>query len=78
MLIGLEIMITVILQLEILFLKSGGAISCLIQKQLSVVQSTTEAEGNYMVLNMTTQEAVWLRRMHDDPQQVQLTAPIIQ
>ena len=48
------------------FLMSRGTISWFNKKQPSVALSTTEAE--HMALSMTSREAVWLRRMHDNPQ----------
>ena len=50
------------------FLMSGGAISLFSKEQSSVALSTTETE--HVALSMTSQlqEAVWLRRMRDNPQ----------
>ena len=46
------------------FLMAGGSVSWLSKKQPIVALSTAEAE--YVALSMTTQEAVWLRRILSD------------
>ena len=48
------------------FLMSGGAIKWCSKRQSSVALSTTETE--HMALSVNSQEAVWLRRMRDNPQ----------
>ena len=48
------------------FLMSGGAIKWCSERQSSVALSTTETER--MALSVNSQEAVWLRRMRDNPQ----------
>lgn len=46
------------------FLLQGGAITWNSKKQPTVALSTTEAE--YMAMSATTQEAIWLRNLHND------------
>ena len=48
------------------FLMSGGTIKWFSKEQSSVALSTTETE--HMALSVNSQEAVWLRRMRDNPQ----------
>ena len=45
---------------------SGGTIKWFSKEQSSVALSTTETE--HMALSVNSQEAVWLRRMRDNPQ----------
>ena len=54
---------------ENIFLMSGGPISWLSTKQAIVTLSTSEAE--YVALSLAVQEAVWLRRLLNDIQDLQ-------
>lgn len=47
-----------------IFKLSGGAISWLSKKQQTTALSTAEAE--YMAMSTTTQEAIWLKGLHDE------------
>lgn len=46
------------------FVQQGGAISWSSKKQQTVALSTTEAE--YMAMSAATQEAIWIRNMHNE------------